>query len=106
MQRLEVSGAVRPIYGSLGVKRLNTTDEAALFYPILPNSRNRSALLGALAFWGKAPIIFLTSVGLLARISAAPTGRIYVRFNRDYHEYLSRNTKNLVKTEKKYQAVT
>ena len=25
MQRLEVSGAVRPIYGSLGVKRLNCT---------------------------------------------------------------------------------
>jgi len=25
MQRLEVSGAVRPIYGSLGVKRLNIT---------------------------------------------------------------------------------
>jgi len=24
MQRLEVSGAVRPIYGSLGVKRLTT----------------------------------------------------------------------------------
>jgi len=24
MQRLEVSGAVRPIYGSLGVKRLST----------------------------------------------------------------------------------
>jgi len=24
MQRLEVSGAVRPIYGSLGVKRLNS----------------------------------------------------------------------------------
>jgi len=23
LQRLEVSGAVRPIYGSLGVKRLN-----------------------------------------------------------------------------------
>jgi len=23
MQRLEVSGAVRPIYGSLGVRRLN-----------------------------------------------------------------------------------
>jgi len=23
MQRLEVSGAVRPIYGSLGIKRLN-----------------------------------------------------------------------------------
>jgi len=26
MQRLEVSGAVRPIYGSLGVKRLNLSD--------------------------------------------------------------------------------
>ena len=27
MQRLEVSGAVRPIYGSLGVKRLNKLDQ-------------------------------------------------------------------------------
>ena len=26
MQRLEVSGAVRPIYGSLGVKRLNNAN--------------------------------------------------------------------------------
>ena len=26
MQRLEVSSAVRPIYGSLGVKRLNMTE--------------------------------------------------------------------------------
>jgi len=26
MQRLEVSGAVRPIYGSLGVKRLNMSN--------------------------------------------------------------------------------
>jgi len=26
MQRLEVSGAVRPIYGSLGVKRLNKSE--------------------------------------------------------------------------------
>jgi len=25
MQRLEVSGAVRPVYGSLGVKRLSDT---------------------------------------------------------------------------------
>ena len=33
MQRLEVSGAVRPIYGSLGVKRLNSPSfkERALF---------------------------------------------------------------------------
>jgi len=30
MQRLEVSGAVRPIYGSLGVERL--TDLLAAFY--------------------------------------------------------------------------
>jgi hypothetical protein len=29
MQRLEVSGAVRPIYGSLGVKRLNVSDYMA-----------------------------------------------------------------------------
>ena len=28
MQRLEVSGAVRPIYGSLGVKRLTTNNKA------------------------------------------------------------------------------
>jgi len=27
MQRLEVSGAVRPIYGSLGVKRLSSYKE-------------------------------------------------------------------------------
>jgi len=30
MQRLEVSGAVRPIYGSLGVKRLNTSLQISL----------------------------------------------------------------------------
>jgi len=30
MQRLEVSGAVRPIYGSLGVKRLRTKPWVAL----------------------------------------------------------------------------
>ena len=27
MQRLEVSGAVRPIYGSLGVKRLSSASD-------------------------------------------------------------------------------
>ena len=31
MQRLEVSGAVRPIYGSLGVKRLITSTCHSLF---------------------------------------------------------------------------
>ena len=30
MQRLEVSGAVRPIYGSLGVKRLSSTHVLAV----------------------------------------------------------------------------
>jgi hypothetical protein len=33
MQRLEVSGAVRPIYGSLGVKGLRTTRFACLSPP-------------------------------------------------------------------------
>ena len=32
MQRLEVSGAVRPIYGSLGVKRLTNFMNKILFY--------------------------------------------------------------------------
>ena len=32
MQRLEVSGAVRPIYGSLGVKRLTNLMHKILFY--------------------------------------------------------------------------
>ena len=30
MQRLEVSGAVRPIYGSLGVKRLNVSSGSGM----------------------------------------------------------------------------
>jgi len=37
MQRLEVSGAVRPIYGSLGVKRLRTsTTQFNVVYPDCP----------------------------------------------------------------------
>jgi len=32
MQRLEVSGAIRPIYGSLGVKRLINTVSMSVFY--------------------------------------------------------------------------
>ena len=31
MQRLEVSGAVGPIYGSLGVKRLTSTNDTLRF---------------------------------------------------------------------------
>jgi len=34
MQRLEVSGAVRPIYGSLGVKRLMNPDYGLIFVPV------------------------------------------------------------------------
>ena len=32
MQRLGVSGAVRPIYGSLGVKRLNKTNRIRIYF--------------------------------------------------------------------------
>ena len=35
MQRLEVSGAVRPMYGSLGVKRLMTILDNYMFRPLL-----------------------------------------------------------------------
>ena len=34
MQRLEVSGAVRPVYGSLGVKRLIDFSIADLFWQL------------------------------------------------------------------------
>ena len=77
------------LYYDARSKKHQTTDEAALFYPVLPNSRNRPAFLGTFAFWGKAPIIFLTFVRLSASISAAHTGRTYVKFNRDYRENLS-----------------
>jgi len=40
MQRLEVSGAVRPIYGSLGFKRLSSSLRNLLHYPVT------SSLLG------------------------------------------------------------
>ena len=46
MQRLEVSGAVRPIYGSLGVKRLKRTKlpTASHFYEAFCCSRlNKSS---------------------------------------------------------------
>ena len=41
MQRFEVSGAVRPIYGSLGVKRLSE----AVKWVILPVPRNTENIL-------------------------------------------------------------
>ena len=45
MQRLQVSGAVRPLYGSLGVKRLNSEITNAIY---------RQPLLGSLS----APVTF------------------------------------------------
>ena len=45
MKRLEVSGAVRPIYGSLGVKRLSTTPLKMYMIggivPPIPNLKSR-----------------------------------------------------------------
>ena len=35
MQHLEVNGAVRPIYGSLGVKRLKVRPTPQVFYKVL-----------------------------------------------------------------------
>jgi len=46
MQRLEVSGAVRPIYGSLGVKRLSISDGSLYRYvhkQVPPSKDARSA---------------------------------------------------------------
>ena len=41
MQRLEVSGAVRPIYGSLGVKRLiRNRDDFAFSYLVRCNEES------------------------------------------------------------------
>ena len=40
MKRLEVSGAVRPIYGSLGVKRLNYCAGASA---VVSNVRNQAS---------------------------------------------------------------
>ena len=39
MQHLEVSGAVRPIYGSLGVKRLNRTGNGPVTWQTLRSVR-------------------------------------------------------------------
>ena len=44
MQRLEVSGAVRPIYGSLGVKRLTTFRKSLLPSSSVPTVREKCYL--------------------------------------------------------------
>ena len=45
MQRLEVSGAVRPIYGSLGVKRLNTEYFLKMGAPIRTDTVPRTSVV-------------------------------------------------------------
>ena len=54
MQRLEVSGAVRPIYGSLGVKRLNQIEDiinvgAIFLIPFLVDEMAADRMLLALS---------------------------------------------------------
>ena len=65
MQRLEVSGAVRPIYGSLGVKRLGSRE------------RTGSAIVTHKFLGAFAKLSFCLSVRLSARKNSAPTGRIF-----------------------------
>ena len=54
MQRLEVSGAVRPIYGSLGVKRLKTFHRQIVTSPssppLPPDPTSRKKFQGGDAF--------------------------------------------------------
>jgi len=51
---LEVSGAVRPIYGSLGVKRLNVSEVTFLLH--------RSKMTGLRLLAGKGAYLFLIIV--------------------------------------------
>jgi len=54
MKRLEVSGAVRPLYGSLGVKGLMNEDAICWINPLTPNDpyRGRTApLTSKVAFY-------------------------------------------------------
>jgi len=45
MQRLEFSGAVRPLYGSLGVKGLNTPMDTVVFdYIQLPSTTHTTGM--------------------------------------------------------------
>ena len=52
MQRLEVSGAVRPIYGSLGVKRIRWSRKATAHLHELSQSRVVEPMVVALRSMG------------------------------------------------------
>ena len=59
MQRLEVSGAVRPIYGSLGFKRLSTVDPAYLqTYPGYLCTVSYTVLMKRESFLSRSPYFF------------------------------------------------
>jgi len=62
MKRLEVSGAVRPIYGSLGVKRLNNPRACRVCEPankvcVLTHIKGRLRLSLSAAAWS---VVFVT----------------------------------------------
>ena len=97
MQRLEVSGAVRPIYGSLGVRRLRTegkaifSDTALLQFLVIyllsqlhPKSRFAELFLSAFAKLRKATVSFVMSVCPSVHPSTSTTrpstGRIGTKF--------------------------
>jgi len=55
MQRLEVSGAVRPIYGSLGVRRLRSSHRDAGTYRLNHTPRGTGSVLRRLEPWNAQP---------------------------------------------------
>jgi len=64
MQRLEVSGAVRPIYGSLGFKWLSDNIQIIKVNKIKINIKIATSFLRAFAKWRNATISFVMSVHL------------------------------------------
>jgi len=83
MQRLEVSGAVRPIYGSLGVKRLKNVNEQR-FDERCPKSDCRLFSL-FLIFTRVREIAksdyYLSHVCLSVWNNSVLTGRIFFKFD-------------------------
>ena len=66
MQRLEVSGAVRPIYGSLGVKRLITTTGAHSSTYRLPSSQaDLKRHISLFTKWFLSPVVSTEETALI-----------------------------------------